>query len=243
MAIATDARTYADSAVAQGKSALAHAGTALGQAGIALGAVNRRLLADAPKPVYAALGAADLVAASVTKRAEELPADAANGVSKAQQTGQALITRAQTEAATRIGELRGRIAAGRQVAGTLPGTAENYLTVAKATGESYLQAAKGVYATLTERGAARAAELANTARVAGLLGQAGETAGEVRDAVTPLAKSAFDAVTTPADTEPTVAELSTPRKSAAPRKPSQGTPAAKKATARKSSASKSSSKS
>lgn len=239
MSIATDARTYADSAVAQGKSALAHAGTALGQAGIALGAVNRRLLADAPKPVYAALGAADLVAASVTKRAEELPADAANGVSKAQQTGQALMTRAQTEAATRIGELRGRIAAGRQVASTLPGAAENYLTVAKSTGETYLQAAKGVYATLTERGAARAAELASTARVSGLLGQA----GEVRDAVTPLAKSAFDAVATPADTEPTVAELSTPRKPATPRKPSQGTPAAKKAPARKPTARKSSSKS
>ncbi len=258
MSIATDARTYADSAVAQGKSALAHAGTALGQAGIALGAVNRRLLADAPKPVYAALGAADLVAASVTKRAEELPADAATGVSKAQQTGQALITRAQSEAATRIGELRSRIAASRQVASTLPGTAENYLTVARSTGESYLQVAKGVYASLTERGAARAADLAGSARVA--VGRAGETAGEVRDAVTPLAKSAFDAVAAPADTEPTVAELSIPRKPATRRKPAtarkpaaskpaaqrkpatarkpgQGTSGAKKATARKSTAS------
>ena len=97
--------------------------TALGQAGIALGAVNRRLVAEAPKPVYAVLGAADLVAASVTKRAEELPTDAAQGVNKAQQTGQALIIRAQTEAACRLGELRGRIASGRQVVTTLPGAA------------------------------------------------------------------------------------------------------------------------
>src|SRR3954453_7468615 len=108
MSITTDARTYADSAVAQGKSALAHAGTALGQAGIALGAINRRLIADAPKPVYAAIGAADLVAASVAKRAEELPTDAAHGVGKAQQgvgkaqqTGQTLIIRAQADANTR----------------------------------------------------------------------------------------------------------------------------------------------
>src|SRR3954451_4945005 len=112
MSITTDARTYADSAVAQGKSALAHAGTALGQAGVALGVVTRRLLAEAPKPVYAALGAADLVAASVTKRAEELPADAAQGVNRAQQGGQALISRAQSEAPSRLSELRGRIVSG-----------------------------------------------------------------------------------------------------------------------------------
>jgi hypothetical protein len=218
-----DARTYADSAVAQGKSALAHAGTALGQAGVALGVVNRRLLAEAPKPVYAALGAADLVASSVTKRAEELPTEAVQGVSKAQQTGQALIGRAQSEASTRLGELRERIAASRQTASTLPGTA-------RVAGETYLQAAKGIYASLTDRGEARAAELRQNPRVAKLLGQAGETAGEVRDTVAPLAKSAFDAVAEPTDTEPTVAEL--PAKSAA-RKPAAAKATGAKATGAK----------
>src|SRR6185503_12961458 len=132
MSIATDARTYAGSAVAQGRSALAHAGIALGQAGVALGAVNRRLLAEAPKPVYAALGAADLVTASLTKRAEELPSDAAAGLTKAQHTGQSLIARAQDEATNRLGEaadrlddLRGRLTAGRQSVSTLPGTARD----------------------------------------------------------------------------------------------------------------------
>ena len=236
MSITTDARTYADSAVAQGKSALAHAGTALGQAGIALGAVNRRLLADAPKPVYAALGAADLVAASVTKRAEELPSDAADGVAKAQQGGQALLTRAQGEAVTRLGELRDRITASRQVVTTLPGTArtagESYLTAAKSASETYLHAAKGLYASLTDRGEARAAELRNNPRVAKLLGQVGETAGEVRDTVAPVAKSAFDAISQPADTEPTVAELASKpatRRTAA-RKAASKAPAAKKAS-------------
>ena len=226
MSIATDARTYADSAVAQGKSALTHAGTALGQAGIALGAVNRRLLAEAPKPVFAALGAADLVAASVTRRAEELPTDAAQGVTRAQQGSQALIARAQSEAANRLGELRGRIASGRQVVTTLPDTArttgENYLTAAKSASEAYLQAAKGVYTTLTDRGEARAAELTKNSRAAKLLGQVGETADDVRDAVAPVAKSAFDAVSQPVDTEPTVAELGKPaarRKPATARKP------------------------
>ena len=233
MSITTDARTYADSAVAQGKTALAHAGTALGQAGIALGAVNRRLLADAPKPVYAALGAADLVAASVTKRAEELPADAVQGVGKAQQGGQALLARAQGEAATRLGELRERIVASRQVVSTLPDTArtagENYLTAAKSASETYLSAAKGVYASLTDRGEARAAELRKNPRLAKLLGQVGETAGEVRDTVAPVAKSAFDAVTQPVDTEPTVAEL--PSKRATTRKPPARRASASKAPA------------
>jgi hypothetical protein len=216
-----DARTYADSAVAQGKSALAHAGTALGQAGVALGVVNRRLLAEAPKPVYAALGAADLVASSVTKRAEELPTEAVQGVSKAQQTGQALISRAQSEAGTRLGELRERIAASRQTASTLPGTA-------RVAGETYLQAAKGIYASLTDRGEARAAELRQNPRVAKLLGQAGETAGEVRDTVAPLAKSAFDAVAEPTDTGPTVAEL--PAKPASRRSTASKTTAGKTTT-------------
>jgi hypothetical protein len=240
MSLATDARTYADSAVAQGKSALTHAGTALGQAGIALGAVNRRLLAEAPKPVYAALGAADLVAASVTKRAEELPADAAQGVNRAQQGGQALISRAQSEAASRLGELRGRIVSGRQVVTTLPDTArttgETYLTAAKSASEAYLQAAKGVYATLTDRGETRAAELKKNSRVAKLLGQAGETAEDVRDTLAPVAKSAFDAVSQPVGTEPTVAELGKPtsaRKPAGARKP-----AARKTTAAKTPAKK-----
>ena len=243
MSITTDARTYADSAVAQGRSALAHAGTALGQAGIALGAVNRRLLADAGKPVYAALGAADLVAASVTKRAEELPADAVQGLAKAQHTGQALISRAQSEAAGRLGELRGRIAAGRQTVTTLPDTArvtgEGYLTVAKSASEAYLQAAKGVYASLTDRGEARAAELRKNPRLAKLLGEARETAGEVRNTVAPVAKSAFDAVAEPARTEPTVAELkpakSTRTRQAAGARSTAGKPAAKKSTARKTS--------
>jgi hypothetical protein len=251
MSLTTDARTYADSAVAQGRSALAHAGTALGQAGIALGAVNRRLLADAPKPVYAVLGAADLVAASVTKRAEELPGDAAHGITKAQQTGKALLGRAQSEATSRLDDLRGRIALGRQTAATLPGTArdagEGYLTTAKSAGEAYLQAAKGLYASLTDRGAARAVELRKNPRVAKLIGQAGETAGDlrdtvvdVRDTVAPLAKSAFDAVTEPTVAEPTVAELK-PAKATSTRRPAGARTTAtkaKKTTARKSSGGK-----
>jgi hypothetical protein len=61
MFIATDVRTYADTALAQGKAALSNAGSAAAL-------VNKRLVADAPKPAYAALGAADLVATAVTRR-------------------------------------------------------------------------------------------------------------------------------------------------------------------------------
>lgn len=243
-----DARSYADSAVAQGRSALAHAGTALGQAGIALGAVNRRLLAEAPKPVYAALGAADLVTVSLTKRAEELPADAAAGLSKAQHTGQSLIARAQDEAtsrlgqaATRLDDLRDRLATGRQAVTTLPGSAReagtDYLSAAKSARESYLQVAKGVYASLTDRGEARASELRKNPRLAKLLGQVNGTADEVRQTVAPLAKSAFDAVTEPAGpAEPTVAELPKPAgtRRANGSRPAASKPATAKPATRKS---------
>lgn len=248
MSIATDARSYADSALAQGRSAVAHGRIgltqgrgALAQAGNALGVVNRRLVADAPKPVYAVLGAADLVAASVTKRAEELPTDAVQGVTKAQHTGQALIVRAQSEASSRLEELLGRLQASREAVSALPETArsvsEGYLTVARSAGEAYLQTAKELFASLTDRGEVRAAELRKDPRLAKLLGQVGDAA----DSVTPLAKSAFDAVAEPVSRRTVskpAARTSTARTSAAA-KSSKTRSTATKSTATKSSVAKS----
>ena len=191
MSIATDARNYADLAVTQGK-------TALTQASQLVAAANRRLVADAPKPAYAALGAADLVAAAVTKRVEDLPVDAVNGVSKAQQTSQTLISKAQTEATTKLAELRSRVEDGIDIVSSLPTTAkntgENYLSAAVAAGQGYLTVAKGVLASLTDRGETKAAQLQDDPRVAKLFGQLADAG----DAVAPAAKSAFDDVTTPA---------------------------------------------
>jgi len=230
MSITTEARSYADLAVTQGKTVLAQATSALNQAGSALSNANRRLRTDAPKPAYAALGAADLLAATVTKRLEDLPVDAAQGVTKAQQTGQTLLTRAQAEANARLTELRERLESSRETAAALPGTAksagEGYLTVAKSVGETYLVAAKDVYGSLTERGAARAAELKDDPRVvklrqdprlSRLLNQLGAVAEDI-EGVPAATKSAFDAVAEAAEAD--------------------GKPAARKAPARKAAAKK-----
>lgn len=226
MTIATDVRSYADQAVAQGKSAL-------NQAGQLLAATNRRLAADAPKPAYVALGAADLLAATVTKRVEDLPVDAVNGVSKAQQTSQALIARAQSEAAAKLAELRGRVEEGLETVSALPTTAkttgETYLSAAVAAGQGYLTVAKGVYGSLADRGEAKAAQLQQDPRVAKLLG----TLTDAGDQVVPAAKSAFDDVTTPA--RPAARKSTTTK---APAKKATAKAPARKTTARKAPAKK-----
>jgi hypothetical protein len=237
MSIATEARSYAELAVSQGKNALTQASSTVKTA-------NRKLAADAPKPAYAALGAADLLATAVTKRVEDLPVDAVNGVSKAQQTSQSLITRAQTDALAAITDLRGRVDAGLETVSTLPSTAksageaylnaakaagEAYVNTAKSTGGAYVSTAKGIFDSLTDRGAAKAAELKKDPRVAKLLGQLGDTAVELGEVAAPIAKSAFDAVTP--DPEPV--HTSPARKAAAGKSP------ARKATSKASTTKKS----
>ena len=159
MSIATDVRFYADTALAQGKAALSNAGNAAVL-------VNKRLVTDAPKPAYAALGAADLVASVVTRRVEALPGEAADNVYKAQQNGRTLLSRTQNDAIGRLSELRGRLDASLESVSALPVVARN------ATG-AYLSTAKDLYGKLTARGEAKAAELRNDSRVGRLLGQGG----------------------------------------------------------------------
>lgn len=195
MSIATDVRSYADTALSQGKAALSNAGNAAVL-------VNKRLVADAPKPAYAALGAADLVATAVTRRVESLPTDAVSNVGRVQQTGRVLMVRTQNDALARLTELRGSI-------GALP-------TVARTTTEAYLSTAKDLYGKLTARGEAKAAELRKDPRVSRLIGQANEladsvqnAAGSVQSTVSPVVKSAFDAV------DPTPVRRTTTRKAPA----------------------------
>lgn len=217
MSIATDVRSYADTALSQGKAALSNAGNAAVL-------VNKRLVADAPKPAYAALGAADLVAAAVSRRVESLPTDAVSNVGRVQQTGRVLLVRTQNDALARLTELRGSI-------GALP-------TVARSTTEAYLSTAKDLYGTLTARGEAKAAELRKDPRVSRLLGQASEladsvtgVAGSVQSTVSPVVKSAFDAV------DATPVRKTTTRKAPASKTAATKAPA-RKTTARKAPASK-----
>jgi hypothetical protein len=72
MPIATDVRAYAGAAVKQGKTALSQASTAVNTA------TDRavELAEDAPKPLFALLGAADLAVETVAKRLPKGATDA-----------------------------------------------------------------------------------------------------------------------------------------------------------------------
>lgn len=249
MSIATDVRAYADLALEQGKSALSQAGTVVTNA-------NKRLVADAPKPVLVALGVADMVAESLSKRVEDLgkraetvgkrveslPAEAVDNVAKAQESGKALLSRTQDDALARITELRDLLDTGVGSVKALP----TLSVVAASTTTVYLSNAKQVFEKLTARGEARLAELRNDPRVLRLKGDLDEASaavqarvapvlGSMRSEVVPYLDSAFDAIKD-ADLEPAAAPRSG-RKSgtrrAATRRATGATPAARTSTAGK----------
>jgi hypothetical protein len=186
MSIATDVRAYADLALEQGRSALSQAGSVVTNA-------NKRLAADAPKPVLAALGVADMVAETLSKRAgsvgkrvESLPADAAGNVSRVQETGKALLSRTQDDAAARLTELRDRLDTGVDTVKALPA-----LSIAAAsTTTVYLTNAKQAYGKLTARGEARLAELRTDPRVTKVLDELDEVSSAIQARIAPVLGSA-----------------------------------------------------
>jgi hypothetical protein len=204
MSIATDVRAYADLALEQGKSALSQAGTAVVNA-------NKRLATDAPKPVLAALGVADLVAdalgkqaealgkqaESLGKRVESLPADAAGNVVKVQESSMALLSRTQDDAIARLTELRERLDTGVDTVRALP----QLSVVAASTTTVYLSNARHAFGKLTARGEARLADLRKDPRVSKLLGEvdeAGTAIGvrldSVRSEVVPYLEGAVETI-------------------------------------------------
>jgi hypothetical protein len=201
MSIATDVRAYADLALEQGKNVLS-------QAGAVVSTANKRLAADAPRPVFAALGVADLVAATVTrqadlfgKRVETLPSAAAENVARVQDTGKTLISKTQDDAVARITELRGRLDTGVDTVRALP----TLSVTAASTTTVYLSNAKHVLDSLAARGEARLAELRNDPRVTRVLGDLDEAStalqarlapvlGSVRSEVVPYLDSAVDTI-------------------------------------------------
>ncbi len=232
MSIATDVRAYADLALEQGKSALSQAGTAVVNA-------NKRLATDAPKPVLAALGVADLVADAlgkqagyVGKRVESLPADAAGNVVKVQETSMALLSRTQDDAIARLTELRERLDTGVDTVRALP----QLSVVAASTTTVYLSNARQVFGKLTARGEARLADLRKAPRVSKLLGEvdeAGTAIGtrldSVRSEVVPYLEGAVETIKDADLGEPAPRRRSSTRRSTStPRSPSR--PAARTST-------------
>ncbi len=189
MSITTDIRAYADLALEQGRAALSQAGSAAGSA-------NKRLTADAGKQLKAALGAADLVAETVGKQVEtlgkqagrrmdslpELPAVAADNLVKAQESGKALLDRAQDDALVRLGELRVRLDAGLEAVRSLP----SLPVIAAGTTSGYLDSARQAYDRLAVRGEARLADLRKDPRVGKLLGELDSASATVTARIAPV---------------------------------------------------------
>jgi heparin binding hemagglutinin HbhA len=216
MSIATDVRAYADAALEQGK-------TALTQATATVNTVNKRVAADAPKPAFAALGAADLVAETVTKRVEALPAEAAANVTKVQETSKAAIAKAQADTLAKVAELRAKFDARVESAKGL--RTFDVQSAAKGAAEGYVTTAKNLYGALVERGEAKAAELRKDPRLAKLLGEvtgAAETVTaqveSVVENVVETVKSANPVARKPAAPKPAAAKAPAAKATKAPAK-------------------------
>ena len=180
MSITNDVRSYADAAVEQGKTALAQAGSILTTA-------NKRLVADAPKPAYAWIGAADLVAESLGKRVEALPAEAVTGLAKAQDSGKARLVKVQQDAVAKVVELRSLVEAGVESAKEL-GTSDLPSRV-KETAEGYLTLAGNLYESLSARGEDKLVELLKDPRVGKLVSEASHAADAAEGRVRPVVNS------------------------------------------------------
>jgi heparin binding hemagglutinin HbhA len=224
MSIATDVRAYADAALEQGK-------TALTQATATVTTVNKRFVEDAPKPAFAALGVADLVAETVTKRVEALPAEAVANVSKVQETSKAAIAKAQADALAKVAELRGKFDARVDAAKGLRNV--DVQAKAKDAAEGYVAIAKNLYNSLTERGEAKVAELRKDPRLVKFLGEFSDAAETVTDKVESVVETVKSANPVGRPAAPKPAARKAPAAKTAATKAPASKPAARKAPAKK----------
>ncbi|MDQ1736224.1 MAG: Histone H1-like nucleoprotein [Pseudonocardiales bacterium] len=243
MSIATDLQRRAsaqiENAREQGLAALSAATTTA--TGV-VATANKRIenvlpssinLSAVSSPALAAIGAADLVAETVTARIEALPADAITNLAKAQTTSKARIAKAQEEAVTRVAELRTRFDARVSAARDL--RSADLQSKAKDVTEAYLATAKTRYGTLSGRGEAKLAELrkdlASDPRLTRLIGEVNGAADLVEARVRPVVGSVE------AHVSPVIDTVIGTVKSANPVRRSAASAPAKKAPARKAPAS------
>lgn len=268
----TDVRAYADAARNQGKATVGQGRVALEQAAAAASVAvdqaasaaasaavsavenaNKRLSSAikfrpsaVTEPAYAAVGAADLVAETVTKRVEALPAQVLSNLIKAEETGKARLNQAQVDAVSRVVELRAKFDAGLVSAKDL--RSADLSAKAKGVTESYLTLAKNLFDTLSTRGEARVNELRNEPLVSKLLGEVSGAADTVEARVRPVVSSVEARIrpvvsSVEARVSPVVEQVAGTVKAAAPsrpavlgRKPAVGKAVVKKAPAKTASA-------
>ena len=204
MSIVSDARTYADTAIEQGKTTftfaqgrlLALTGDARERAtsvaddtkGLAAGAVDlaRRQAYAARRQAYAAIGATDALVASISKRTEELPGESKRTATKLVDTTKARITSAQDKVLAVAGDLKGR---GEDVVGSARKIDLSATTTgAKDEVESRVDQVKTVFAKLADRGEKVAADLRNDPHVTRVVADADKAVEKAANEVTSVAQ-------------------------------------------------------
>jgi heparin binding hemagglutinin HbhA len=188
MTIATDLQRRA---TAQFDAALEQGKTVLSQATAVANSANKLIAEDAPKPAYAAIGAADLIAETVTKRLEELPNEVLANLNKAQQLNNIKLSKVGDDALSRITELRtkvdGSVAAAKDSAKDLRSVElSDGIAQAKGAADGYLSLAKNLFDSLAARGEAKVAELRKDPRLTKLLGDVSDAADSVEARVRPV---------------------------------------------------------
>lgn len=220
MSYNNDVRDYADAALNQGKAAIGQGRVAVEQAAAAAGVaveqastVAASVVENATKrfnstlklrptnvtePAYAAVGAADLVAETLTKRLESLPADVLTNLTKLSESGRARLNKAQVEAVKRVVELRARFDAGLASAKDL--RSADLSAKAKGVSDGYLALAKSVFDTLASRGETRVDELRHEPRVTRLIDDVNGATDSIEARVRPVVESVEARVRPVADT-------------------------------------------
>ncbi|MDQ1690479.1 MAG: Histone H1-like nucleoprotein [Pseudonocardiales bacterium] len=248
MSIATDLQRRASAQIENAREqGLAVLGAATTTATGVVATANKRIenvlpssinLSAVSSPALAAIGAADLVAETVTARIEALPADAITNLAKAQTTSKARIAKAQDEAVTRVAELRTRFDARVSAARDL--RSADLQSKAKDVTEAYLATAKTLYGTLSGRGEAKLAELrkdlASDPRLTRLIGEVNGAADLVEARVRPVVGSVEAHVSPVIDTVIGTVKSANPARRSAASAPAKKAPA-RKAPARKTPAS------
>lgn len=243
MSLATDVRSYADQALEQSRTALTQAQAALVDA-------PKRLAETAPKPAYAAVGAADAVTEAISKHIETLPADSKAKVSKAQTELVAKVTDLRTKFDTRVESAKGLKDIDFQA--KAKGKAKETATSYKASLESYKTNVLAKYDVFVARGEAKVAELRQNPRVVKLVDDVEDVVETAQAKVKPVVDqvearvkpvvspyvgqvvSTVKSVAPKSAAKPVAVKKATPVKTAAPAKKA----AAKKAPARKATATK-----
>lgn len=222
MSLATDVRSYADQALEQSRTALTQAQAALADA-------PKRIVEEAPKPAYAAVGAYDVVTEILTKRVETIPADT-----------KAYVSKTQSDLVAKVSDLRARLESQLESAKSvdLQAKAKDATASYKSSLESYRTTVTEKYEDLVSRGEAKVAQLRKNPRLVKLVDDVEDVVETAQAKAKPVFEQVEAAVKPVVDqveaaVSPLVDQVVTTVKSVAPKSAPAKPAATKAAPARK----------